>query len=292
MDYYATLGIERNATQEEIKKAYRSLAIKHHPDKGGDSEIFKKINEAYEQLSNTQPQPQIPKQKLGNVVQEVHISLKDSYLGLKKDIKYTLKKPCNGCLSVCNVCQGKGIIMQIIQVGIQIQIARDCYACQKTGSIYTKKEGCDCNNGFFDIQHIFNLDIQKGIEHDKYIVISGMGIQGNSFSTEPGDLVLVMKIDSDPLFVRRGNDLIYKTNIFLIDSIVGKDIEIPHFKENIHINTSRFGIIKDNQEYILSGYGFHDGNLIVQFIVEYPTKQLSNEEKQEFINIYNKVFSI
>ena len=66
MDYYSILGVNRNATPEEIKKAYRKLAMQHHPDRtGGDDTRFKQINEAYDTLSNPEkkqhydnPQPQ------------------------------------------------------------------------------------------------------------------------------------------------------------------------------------------------------------------------------------------
>lgn len=65
MDYYSILGLKRNATQDDIKKAYRKLAMKNHPDRGGDSNQFAKISEAYEILSDPQkrsqydnPQPQ------------------------------------------------------------------------------------------------------------------------------------------------------------------------------------------------------------------------------------------
>ncbi|MGB2761981.1 MAG: molecular chaperone DnaJ [Minisyncoccales bacterium] len=51
-DYYQILGISRDANQEEIKKAYRKLAHKHHPDKGGSEAKFKEINQAYQILSN------------------------------------------------------------------------------------------------------------------------------------------------------------------------------------------------------------------------------------------------
>ena len=57
-DYYDILGISKNASQEEIKKAYRKKAHKHHPDKGGDEEKFKKVNEAYQVLSDEKKRKQ------------------------------------------------------------------------------------------------------------------------------------------------------------------------------------------------------------------------------------------
>ena len=54
MDYYSTLGVDRSATDDDIKKAYRKLAMKHHPDRGGDEATFKKISEAYDILSDPQ----------------------------------------------------------------------------------------------------------------------------------------------------------------------------------------------------------------------------------------------
>lgn len=53
MDHYKTLGISRDASQEDIKKAFRKLAMTHHPDKGGDPAEFQRINEAYSVLSDT-----------------------------------------------------------------------------------------------------------------------------------------------------------------------------------------------------------------------------------------------
>lgn len=65
MDYYKTLNIERGASQDEIKKAYRKLAMKHHPDKGGDQEKFKEISEAFDVLSD--PQKKDRYDKFGDV---------------------------------------------------------------------------------------------------------------------------------------------------------------------------------------------------------------------------------
>lgn len=52
MDYYSVLGLNKSASQDDIKKAYRKLASKHHPDRGGEEEEFKKVQEAYDILSD------------------------------------------------------------------------------------------------------------------------------------------------------------------------------------------------------------------------------------------------
>jgi len=57
-DYYQILGVSRSASSDEIKQAYRKLAHKHHPDKGGDEKKFKEINEAYQTLSDKEKKSQ------------------------------------------------------------------------------------------------------------------------------------------------------------------------------------------------------------------------------------------
>jgi molecular chaperone DnaJ len=57
-DYYKILGVDKNASKEEIKQAFRKLAHQHHPDKGGDEKKFKEINEAYSILSNDEKRQQ------------------------------------------------------------------------------------------------------------------------------------------------------------------------------------------------------------------------------------------
>ncbi len=70
MDHYETLGVSKDANQQDIKKAYRKLASKHHPDKGGDQEQFKRIQGAYETLSDPNKRAQYdnpnPFEQFGN----------------------------------------------------------------------------------------------------------------------------------------------------------------------------------------------------------------------------------
>jgi len=58
MDYYELLGVQKTASEDEIKKAFHKLAHKHHPDKGGDEKKFKEINEAYQVLSDKEKRAQ------------------------------------------------------------------------------------------------------------------------------------------------------------------------------------------------------------------------------------------
>lgn len=57
-DYYKILGVDKSASADEIKRAYRKKAHQHHPDKGGDSAKFKEINEAYQTLGNSEKRAQ------------------------------------------------------------------------------------------------------------------------------------------------------------------------------------------------------------------------------------------
>ena len=78
-DHYAALGVARNATQDEIKRAFRKLASQHHPDKGGDTKKFQEIQAAYDTLGDAakrqqydNPAPQFPGFNGGGVHVNIH----------------------------------------------------------------------------------------------------------------------------------------------------------------------------------------------------------------------------
>jgi DnaJ family protein A protein 2 len=129
---YEGLGVEKNASQDEIKKAYRKLAVKHHPDKGGDPEKFKDINAAYEILGNPEKREIYDKygleglkdggggdpfeslfggllgggrrgagkpqqKKVKPIVKDIKVTLEDIYSGKMKTVTYERHKTCEPC---------------------------------------------------------------------------------------------------------------------------------------------------------------------------------------------------
>lgn len=154
-DYYEVLGLKKGASASEIKKAFRTLAKELHPDKGGDENAFKEVNEAYEVLSDTDKkkkydqfghqdprggdddpfgfggfrnpfggfngfQQQHPVERFGdNMNLLIKLTLEEIYTGVKKTYKYTR----NG---TCTTCSGHG--------GTDID---DCATCNGTG-IHTR----------------------------------------------------------------------------------------------------------------------------------------------------------
>lgn len=155
-NYYEVLGVTKESTQDEIKKAYREMAKKYHPDRGGDEVKFKEVSEAYETLSDENKRVQYDRfgtsggqnggsryqshgfedifadfgdifgngfgrqrqrvRKGSDLRVQLNVTLEDVMIGSLKKIKYKKQKSCN-------TCSGKG--------GTEI---KSCIACNGTGS--------------------------------------------------------------------------------------------------------------------------------------------------------------
>jgi len=304
---YEALGIAKGASDDEIKKAYRKLAIKTHPDKGGDPEQFKKIQGAYDILSDPQkrqnfdqfgnpdgppqgnpfaggmpdifsqmfgggfgrpPQPQGPRRR-NDARHEMTISLKEAYHGVHKHLRVGLNKPCMKCRKKCPACHGQGNIQ--IQMGPMV-MQQTCPHCGGQGSSRT---GCkECQGQGNKVENL-NLEvvIPAGIEDGGQVVCRSLGEQPQNPDEEAGDLIFIIRIQSHPEFMRQGDDLIWPTKISFVDSVNGKNITIPHFAGDITISTADWGVLDPREDYIIPGKGFRNGRLRVQFNVMYPPAQ-------------------
>jgi len=120
-DPYKVLGVSHGASEDEVKKAYRKQAMKHHPDKGGDPEKFKEIQSAYERITNPQAEPLggvpggggfadilrnmfhgMSQQQQQQQHHQVNISIRDVFFGKKITLNFVENSPCPGCF--CKTC--------------------------------------------------------------------------------------------------------------------------------------------------------------------------------------------
>jgi DnaJ-class molecular chaperone len=297
MDPYAVLGVDKQASPEDIKKAYRKLAVKHHPDKGGDQEKFKEISAAYEILSDEQkrhehdnPQPQgMPgmgdlfrnmfnqqptagPRRSNDVQHVIDISLEDAYKGITKRLKINLDHTCYSCQQKCTTCQGQGFtFVQMGPFGMQ----RPCPAgCE--GGVVSK--GCPACNYTKNVEQseIIQFTIAKGVQSGESVVINGKGGQPHKQGDIAGNLVVLIRVKHHPVFQREGNHLIFTTKISFDESVKGTSVKIPHFSGEMNIDTSYFGIIDPRLRYEIKGKGLtSDAHLYIIFDIQYPNSRVS-----------------
>jgi DnaJ-class molecular chaperone len=235
--------------------------------------------------------------RCNNIVKQYNITLEDIYNGITKTIKITLKKYCTKCFTTCNGCNGTGMRQQIMQIGPMTQIFNmTCNKCN--GAKIMNKNNKDCKEckgtGTFDVEHNAFLNMPKGFDSN-HTIFEGFGEQPQISSQKPGNLIFEFRLLPHPLFSKQGNDLYYKHNLTLTESIIGKMITIEYFGEQIKINTNQFGVINPSKQYILKNRGLpiyntqKKGNMIIEFNITYP--HLNTSELENLTNILNKAFS-
>lgn len=310
MSLYEVLNVSRNCSIDDLKKAYKKLAFEHHPDKGGDANKFKEINNAYSILSNPEerakydnPTQNIFEHMFGSsreysfnrkcrtVIHIIQITNKEAYYGDMKVLKIMLSKKCMQCTQLCNQCQGKGQINELQRMGpFATMTSRPCNKCNGTGQCIVGKPSCEIckGNGEYQEERKIEITIPVGVENGKQIVIEGCGEQIQSPTDVPGDLILEIKIIPDLIFERKGLDLIYRQTITFRESILGKTLNVPLYDGLYTLDISELGIIEPNKKYEIKGKGMKNGNLILLFQVKYPSVPLSIECKNEFGSLFTK----
>lgn len=235
-DLYKTLGVDKDASATEIKKGYRNKAKEHHPDKGGDSEIFNNVSYAYnilsdkdkkekydkyghDGLSNTQRshasafEEMIRQQDIQRererfmVIANLTLSVEEIYNGVKKTISYNRNIKCEPCdgnggfePTTCTTCNGSGRMGVIRRTPIgTIQEFISCTRCSGKGKTYAK--GCNaCHSSGTKVKREkTEITIPKGLLNNNHLIKGGMGnvMPNGEFS----DLAISLRLDNSGKYV-------------------------------------------------------------------------------------------
>ena len=238
-EYYNILGVDKNAEKSKIKKAYHKLAVKHHPDKGGDPDKFKKIAEAFEVLSDENkrktydsggkdalgghgggnPMDMFSQMFSGNMSSNsrvkkgknteytMNITLEDVYNGRNKNISLSRTVIDKKSIFSCLACNGQGMKIREIRMGPMIQqIQSHCTECNGLGNKYKSNK----------VKENLKIYIPKGVSQGKNIVVDGKG--EDILNGESGDLVVIINILENK-FKRQGNDLFIDKKISLLAAL-------------------------------------------------------------------------
>jgi len=302
---YDTLGVSESATSDEIKKAYRALSMKWHPDKNKDSpdavSQFQKISSAYETLSDESKRAQYNMSRRNPFAQMGSMGggMGGGMGGMRgfempvDDIFSMLfggghpmgghpmgGHPMGGMFPGVQVFHGADAMN--LQARLQkpppiiknVSINIDQIMGDSTIPVEIERWILENGTKMFEKETIY-VEIPKGIDDNEIIILRD---KGNIKSENcKGDLKLFIQVVNLTAFKRSGLDLIMEKTISLKDSLCGFSFDIKYINgKSYTINNSSGNIIPANYNKMIPNMGLernnHKGNLIIVFNVEFPEK--------------------
>lgn len=309
-NFYDILGVSEKSTKDEIKKAYRGMQMKYHPDKNSGSqesvEMTKKINEAYETLGDEQARAQYDNVRLhpnpfsrmtgqgGGGGMEVPID--DIFnmffgggmnpFGMPPGMPQGMPPGTrvhifNGRPMGFQQAMSKPLpIMKTININME-QVLNGANI-----PIEIERWVMETDLKVFESETIY-VTIPQGIDENEMIVLRDKGHVINE--TVKGDVKLSVKITNDTMFKRSGLDLIIDKTISLKESLCGFTFEIKYLNGKAYtLNNNKGNIIPPEYRKIYPNMGLtrgeHKGNMIIHFHVEFPEK-LTDEQITSLTNV-------
>jgi DnaJ-class molecular chaperone len=228
-DYYKILGIDKSATKEEIKKAFRKLALEHHPDKGGDEKKFKEINEAYTVLSDDKKRAQYDQfgnadfQGFGAGQNQGFGGFDFSGFSQGQNVEFDLGDIFNQFFGGGYRRVRKG---SNIQVDIDLDFKESVLGVRKKLSFYKNRA---------TVKTELEIRIPAGVDDGETLKIRGEGEPGPQDGGVPGDLFVVVHVKSHPKIHKRGIHLVQPLEISISEAVLGTKKEIETIEGKVKI---------------------------------------------------------
>ena len=270
-DYYNTLGVSKNASEKELKTAFRKLAAKHHPDAGGDAEKFKEINEAYNTLKDPQKRQMYdqygtadPQQMGGNPFGNGNFS----FTGSPEDLQ-----------DIFGTFFGQGFGQPRRRQNRNISISytidfKDVFNGIGNTISYALPSGK---------QEIIDVRIPAGVKNGDSVRVQGYG--DDSIKGMPrGDLIIKVKVRGLSNWRREGDDVYTMKELDVFDLLLGTKIPLDT-PDNKHITINIPAGTNPGTTLSVTGYGTPNvntsrrGNLYVT--VKGITPKLQQNELEE-----------
>jgi len=304
-NFYNILGVSENATRDEIKKAYRTLQMKFHPDKNpGNQEAFKmtqKINEAYETLGDEQrkqeydmmrnnPNPFARMASQGGGMEVPMDDIFSMFFGGGGGNPFTGMGGMPPGAKIHIFHGGPMGFQQALNkpVPIMKSLQIDMEQVFNGASLPIEIERWVLENGnkVFEKETIY-VDIPVGIDENEMIILRD---RGNIINDQcRGDIKISISVQNNTAFKRSGLDLLLEKNISLKEALCGFVFELKYLNgKSYTLNNSKGNIVPPEYKKVYPGMGLkrgdHKGNLIIIFHVEFPEK-LSDRQIEKLLEI-------
>lgn len=208
MDHYSTLGVAKNASPDEIKKAFRKLASQHHPDKGGDTKKFQEIQAAYDVLGDPEKRAQYD-----NPQPQVHgFNFEGGFPPGFEDIFSQF-----GGHPFGNMFGQRRQVQRNKNLNIQTRISlEEAFSGKDLVASLRLPSGRE---------QVIEVKIPAGVQDGTVLRLSGMG--DDSVPNVPrGDIHMTVHVFPHTVWTRQGDDLIKTVNINCIDAMLGTTVQV------------------------------------------------------------------